>query len=107
MELPPGALTISIRALPTQHINKGRGLRYGVSLNGEAPKVFDIHSSEGEGLWWENIKRGYSVRTMQYGADQPRKLRLRLYLPDPGVVLQDIQVFPKTSPAKPKPTASK
>ena len=98
---------LRVRALPTQHIYKGRGLRYAVSLNGGAPKLFDIHSNEGEALWWENIKHGYCVRTVPYGADQPRKLKLRLYLPDPGVVLQDIQVFPKLSPAKAKTTASK
>ena len=107
IDLPPGELMLRVRALPTQHIYKGRGLRYAVSLNGGAPKLFDIHSNEGEALWWENIKHGYCVRTVPYGADQPRKLKLRLYLPDPGVVLQDIQVFPKLSPAKAKTTASK
>ena len=107
LDLPPGELSLCVRALPTQRLYKERGLRYGVSLNGGEPKIFDVHAGEGEGIWWENVKRGCSVRTVPYGAEQPRKLKLRLYLPDPGLVLQDIQVFPKTSPAKPKPTASK
>ena len=93
IEVPPGTLTLAIRTMPTQRLYKGRSLSYALSLNGEAHKLFDIHSGEGEGTWWENVKRGYSVQTVPYGADQPRKLTLRLYLPDPGVVLQDIVVF--------------
>jgi hypothetical protein len=93
IELPQGDLTLAIRAMPTQRLYKGRSLSFAVSLNGGVHKIFDIHSSEGEGTWWENVKRGYSVQTVPYGAEQPRKVTLRLYLPDPGVVLQDIQIF--------------
>ena len=106
LDLPLSPLGIQIRTLPTQRVHSACGLRYGVSINGNAPQIFDIHYSEGEGAWWENIKRGFSFRTLPYGADQPRKLKLRLYLPDPGVVLQDIRILTNPAPGKSKTGAA-
>ena len=103
LKLPPGALTIQIRTLPTQSTQRGRGLYYGVGLNGGMPRIFDVHSNEGEALWWENIKRGYSVRSIDYAADAPRDLTLRILLPDPGVVLQEIAILSSNKLASKKP----
>lgn len=92
LSLPDGNLLLSIRALPTQRTQKSNGVRYAVSLNGAPAVIFDSHSDEGQALWWENIKRGYTVCKIPYSAKQPRKVCLRISFLDPGLVLQDIVV---------------
>ena len=90
--LPEGARTVEIRALPAQRIHAGRGLRCAVALNGGPARVFDLQADEGQGIWWRNILQGCVTCSVPYAADQPRQAKLRVYLPDPGVVLQDVLV---------------
>ena len=94
LDLPQGSLTLQIRTLPTQRIHAGRSLRYAVSTDGKEPVFLDVQADEGYNAWWQNVHRGYSHREVDYPAAAPRQTRLRIYLLEPGVVLQDILVHP-------------
>lgn len=93
IELPQGASEIEIRTLPTQRIHNGRGVRYGVSINEEKPRLFDIQADEFTPEWQDNVIRGYTARKISLSASNNDKIKLRFYFLDPGVVIRDIVIY--------------
>ena len=83
---------IEIRTLPTLHIYDGRDARYAVQLGDAEPQVFSIHANDFTAEWRLNVLRGYASR--QIPVSQTGRQRLRVYLIDPGIVLQEILVYP-------------
>ncbi len=90
IDLQAGDATIEIRTLPTLHVYDGRDIRYAVQLGDAAPKVFSIHANDFTAEWRWNVLRGYASRSLPITATGHQ--RLRIYLLDPGVVLQDILI---------------
>ena len=98
LDLQVGDATIEIRTLPTLHVYDGRDIRYAVQLSDSAPTIFSIHANDFTAEWRWNVLRGYASRTIP--VNMTGHQRLRIYLLDPGVVLQDILIH---SPNLPKP----
>lgn len=98
IDLQSGDTTIEIRTLPTLHVYDGRDIRYAVQLSDSAPTIFSIHANDFTAEWRWNVLRGYASRTIP--VNMTGHQRLRIYLLDPGVVLQDILIH---SPNLPKP----
>ena len=98
IDLQSGDTTIEIRTLPTLHVYDGRDIRYAVQLGDSAPTIFSIHANDFTAEWRWNVLRGYASRTIP--VNMTGHQRLRIYLLDPGVVLQDILIH---SPNLPKP----
>ncbi len=84
---------IEIRTLPTLHVYEGREVRYAVQLGNEKPEVFSIHANDFCAEWRWNVLRGYSSRSIQIPAKIKGRQELKVYLLDPGVVLQEIDVY--------------
>lgn len=82
--------TIEIRTLPTLHIYDGRDARYAVQLGDSAPIVFSIHTGDFTAEWRWNVLQGYASRSIPVNGTGPQ--RLRVYLLDPGIVLQEILI---------------
>jgi hypothetical protein len=82
---------IEIRTLPTLHIYDGRDARYAVQLGDAEPQVFSIHANDFTAEWRLNVLRGYASR--QIPVSQTGRQRLRVYLLDPGIVLQEILII--------------
>ena len=82
--------TIEIRTLPTLHVYDGRDIRYAVQLGDSAPTIFSIHANDFTAEWRWNVLRGYASRSLPVTVAGHQ--RLRIYLLDPGIVLQEILI---------------
>ena len=90
IDLQAGDATIEIRTLPTLHVYDGRDIRYAVQLGDAAPTVFSIHANDFTAEWRWNVLRGYASRSIPVA--ETGQQRLRIYLLDPGVVLQEVLI---------------
>ena len=90
LDLQVGDATIEVRTLPTLHVYDGRDIRYAVQLGEAAPTVFSIHANDFTAEWRWNVLRGYASRSIP--VTEAGSQKLRVYLLDPGVVLQEVLV---------------
>ena len=90
LDLQAGDATIEIRTLPTLHVYDGRDIRYAVQLGDSAPTIFSIHANDFTAEWRWNVLRGYASRTIP--VNMTGHQRLRIYLLDPGIVLQEVLI---------------
>ena len=93
LDLKEGDARIEVRTLPTLHVYEGRDARYAVQLDDNDPEVFSIHTDDFSSEWRWNVLRGYSFRAVGLEGVQPGRHTLKVYLLDPGIVLQEIKVF--------------
>ena len=82
--------TIEIRTLPTLHAYEGRDICYAVQLGDTTPTIYSIHANDFTSEWRWNVLRGYASRCIPINLTGRQKLRI--YLLDPGIVLQEILV---------------
>ena len=90
VELLPGDTRIEIRTLPTLRVYEGRDARYAVQLGNAVPTVFSIHAGDFTAEWRWNVLRGYASRSLPVSTTG--RQRLRVYLLDPGIVMQEILI---------------
>ena len=90
LDLQAGDATIEIRTLPTLHVYDGRDIRYAVQLGDSAPTIFSIHANDFTAEWRWNVLCGYASRSLPITVTGHQ--RLRIYLLDPGVVLQEVLI---------------
>lgn len=81
---------VEIRTLPTLRVYTGRQARYAVSIDGGTPQVFDIHEDDYSAEWRWNVLRGYTRRWLPISQGRHT---VRIYLLDPGIVLQEVVTF--------------
>lgn len=93
IQLTAGLQTIEVRTLPTLHIYEGRDARFAVQLDDEEAKVFSIHEGDFTSEWRKNVLRGYATRSVTANIEQSGKHTLRIYLLDPGIVLQEVCIY--------------
>ena len=90
LDLQAGDSVIEIRTLPTLHVYQGRDARYAVQIGDDKPQVFSIHADDFTAEWRWNVLRGYASRSIPVTVTGHQ--RLRIYLLDPGIVLQEILI---------------
>ena len=90
LDLQADDATIEIRTLPTLHVYDGRDIRYAVQLGDSAPTIFSIHANDFTAEWRWNVLRGYASRSIP--VSESGHQRLRIYLLDPGIVLQEVLI---------------
>ncbi len=90
LNLQAGDDAIEIRTLPTLHLYEGRDARYAVQLGDSLPAIFSIHANDFSAEWRLNVLRGYASRNIPVRKSGRQKLRI--YLLDPGIVLQEVLV---------------
>ena len=95
IDILAGDKEIEVRTLPTLHAYEGRDARYAMQLGDAEPQVFSIHANDFTAEWRWNVLRGYASRSIAIPDDCKGKQRLRIYLLDPGIVLQEVLVFSK------------
>ena len=93
LDLYDGDTTIEVRTLPTLHLYEGRDARYAVQLGDTVPQVFSIQTEDFTAEWRSNVLRGYASRSLSVAATG--RQRLRIYLLDPGIVLQEVLIHSK------------
>jgi hypothetical protein len=85
------AAKVSIQAIPTHRIHPGRDLRYAVAVDDGAPQVVDLETPENNKVWAQNVLRGAAYGTTTHAISAGRHV-LRVYMVDPGVVIDQITI---------------
>jgi hypothetical protein len=85
------AAKIAIQAIPTHRIHPGRGLRYAVGIDDETPQVVDLETPENNRTWAQNVLRGAAIGTTTHRIAAGKHV-LRIYMVDPGVVIDQATV---------------
>lgn len=92
IDVPENAEELEVRTLANLHVYEGRDIRYAVSVGDRAPEVFSIHTGDFSAEWRLNVLRGYSSRSVDISSLGAGKHKVRVYLLDPGLVLQELNV---------------
>ena len=92
LNIDPADHIVEIRTLPTLHVYEGRDARYAVQIGQSAPQAFSIHANDFTAEWRWNVLRGYASRCVAIPHDCQGQQRLRIYLLDPGIVIQEVLV---------------
>ncbi|MEJ0060117.1 MAG: glycosyl hydrolase 115 family protein [Terricaulis sp.] len=95
-----GDVNVHATFAPTMNFT-GRGLRYGVSLGNEAPRIVNVHvnaegevmhSGESDANWERWVANNANVQTTRHHLDARGQHTLRIWLIDPGLVLERVLV---------------
>lgn len=94
----PGPWTATAYCRPTHPITQQRGLRYAVALNDGPPQFIDLEAAEYSQLWAGNILRGAALGRSRHVVATPGRQTLKIWLVDPGVVLDNLVLSHGTVP---------
>jgi hypothetical protein len=86
---PAAALTV--QAIPAHRIHPGRGLRYAIAIDNEVPQLIDLETPENSAIWATNVLRGAAYGTTTHPVS-PGKHTLRIWMVDPGVIIDHLTV---------------
>ena len=92
VNLTSGTHKISVKCLPTHTIYKGRDVRYGISVNNDSIQVINVSTPAESATWKQNVLRGYSVGQTNHNILKTGETVIRIYLPEPGVVINRIEI---------------
>lgn len=96
-----GTNKISIKCLPTFPLYSGMQLRYALSVAGKTPTFVNIATTATSGTWSQNVIKGFAMGAeSEYKSDTEKEIKLRIYFPDPGLVVSSISIT-KTSAESP------
>ncbi|WAJ71911.1 glycosyl hydrolase 115 family protein [Catenovulum adriaticum] len=88
-----GRVKIQTQALPTHKITSQHpGVRYAISLNGEAPQIIDLYAKEYSKKWNVNTLRAAAFGISNHKIDQPGVQEIKIWMVDAGVVLDKFTV---------------
>ena len=77
---------------PTLDFNDRKGLRYGVSIDDEAPQIINALSDTSLRGWERSVANNVHVAVSKHRVTKPGPHVLKFWLVDPGVVLQKLVV---------------
>ncbi len=89
-----GNLNINTYLSPTQDFKKQGGLKYAIAIDNEEPQI--INMNEGEikpdyeyADWWtKSVADHIKIKVSKHKIDNPGKHTLKLWMVDPGIVIQ-------------------
>ena len=87
-----GPCTIEARLAPTLNLVPGRGLRYAVSFDGDAPQIVDALSDNSQHAWEIAVSDGVRKVVTPCSVAGPGYHTLHIRMIDPGVVLEKLVV---------------
>ncbi len=91
LKLSRGKHTITVKCLPTQSTDADKKLQFGISVNNDAVQLLNIHSESESRQWKENVVRGYADAKIDCTINKEETV-LRIYFPEPGLVMNKIEV---------------
>ncbi|WP_223654198.1 glycosyl hydrolase 115 family protein [Hymenobacter psoromatis] len=97
----PGPVAITAYCRPTHTIHAGRGLRYAIALNDEPPRIVSLESEEYSQVWAGNILRTAALGQSQHRVAAPGRQVLKIWMVDPGVVLDKLVLRTQPQPLPP------
>jgi hypothetical protein len=92
-----GETVIHYNLIPTQPLRYGTGLRFAVAVDGGAPRLVTISAGVGDEVgssraWQENVLDNTNATTTQQTFATPGAHTLKIYMVDPGVLLEKIVI---------------
>ena len=88
-----GRVKIHTQCLPTHKItSEHAGLRYAISLNGDKPRIVDIHANEYSEAWNVNTLRAAAIGISGHEIASPGIQNIKIWMVDAGVVLDSLTV---------------
>ncbi|MBN1854414.1 MAG: glycosyl hydrolase 115 family protein [Pirellulales bacterium] len=88
-----GSVKIQTQCLPTHRITSDHpGVRYAISLNGDAPQIIDVNAIEYSPAWNANTMRAASIGTSSHKISKPGLQTIQIRMVDAGVVLDKLTV---------------
>jgi hypothetical protein len=91
-----GEATVHVFLSPTKNYTPTGGLRYGISFNDEEPQIVNIHEEMIDGfnnqVWERWVANNINVRKTIHTIEEAGHHVLKLWMVDPGVVVQTIVV---------------
>jgi hypothetical protein len=86
----PGEFNVTVIASPSLDVMGGRGLRYAVSQGDGPANVVDIWAGTNERDWGQAVAKGARITTTKLKFMTAGRHRFRLWMIDPGMVVQRI-----------------
>jgi hypothetical protein len=93
LNVSKGEKRIVVKCLPTHRIYDGLGLQYAISVNGGTPQIVNVDAAADTPQWSRNVLRGYSTGETKHPVDASGQAIIRLYLLDPGLVVNELDIF--------------
>ncbi len=87
-----GENKITVQCLPNFPLYSGMKLRYAIGVDGSSPVFVSIATPAESKAWAVNILRGYATGETMYKSSITGEKIVRIYFPDPGLVLSTISV---------------
>ena len=87
-----GEVSVDVYLSPTQKFQPGGGLRYGLSIDDEAPQWTSVHADESLAAWERSVADGVTHLSSRLGVARPGDHVLKFWAADPGLVLQKLVV---------------
>ena len=95
-----GEVELQLILSPTLDYRGRGGLRYAVSIDDEPPQIVNVHAGTTDADWNRAVADNRWVRTTRHRIASPGRHLVRLWLVDPGLVFQRLDVatapFPQT-----------
>jgi hypothetical protein len=92
VDVRAGNNMITVRCLPDFPLYDGLPLRYAISIGGSKPEWASIATTAESRQWADDVLRGYASGQTFYYSDSDKAATLRIYFPDPGLVVSSIVV---------------
>ena len=87
-----GKVTVHAIVAPTLNFVPGRGLRFALSFDDQPPQMIDILAHNSLQDWAEAVKDSVRIATFTTTLEKPGYHTLKIWMVDPGVVLQKLVV---------------
>jgi hypothetical protein len=90
-----GTNNINVLCLPTFPLYNGLQMRYAISIEDSAPVFNNIETNlqgDSNNKWGQNVIQGYAQETTIYISDADKNIKVKIYFPDPGLVVSAIKV---------------
>jgi hypothetical protein len=87
-----GSFTVEAHLAPTQKLQPGPGLRYGISFDDETPQIVSIHADGSLAAWEKTVADGVTVLRSKHAIAEPGPHVLKLWALDSAVVVQKLVV---------------
>ena len=87
-----GALSVDLYTAPSLSFVPGRGLRCAVSWDDAVPEIVEVHADPSHRDWQRAVRDGVRRSRTQHELAEPGRHVLKVWMVDPGFVLQKIVV---------------
>ena len=87
-----GAVQVQTYLSPKLNFNDNKELRYAILVDNEAPQLVTIHAQKTDRVWQQSVANNIRMLTTRHQLTQPGPHKLKFWLVDPAVVVQQFVI---------------